>query len=179
MGFARLSFSNATHRQNALDEYMYRILILIVFFVISFLLLPLTHHVRTLSSSSVRTTRTGRERRNGGERDAARQRGGRRRGGRVHRPLPGGAPSCSRRCPLRAVQCPLFLAIDLSLYVRVFCLCVPALGVGLRSHSSMPRQRSPATGFPFAARRSACRPASSASALCARPAPSRARREPR
>jgi len=82
------------------------------------------------------------------------------------------------QCPLRAVRCPLFLVIDLSL-CSCFCLCVPALGVGLRSHSSMPRQRSPATGFPFAARRSACRPASSASALCARPAPSRARREPR
>jgi len=53
MGFASLPFSNATHCQNALDQYMYRILILI-FFVISFPLLPLTHlhQNRDLHSSS-------------------------------------------------------------------------------------------------------------------------------
>ena len=53
MVFVRLPFSNATHRQNALDQYMYRILILI-FFVISFPLLPLTHphQNRDLHSSS-------------------------------------------------------------------------------------------------------------------------------
>jgi len=43
MGFVHLPFSNTTNRQNALDQYMYRILILIFFFVISFPLLPLTH----------------------------------------------------------------------------------------------------------------------------------------
>ena len=89
----------------------------------------------------------------------------------VHRPAPGGA--------LSELSGALCFLLSISLSLRVFASCVPALGVGLRSHSSMPRQRSPATGFPFAARRDSCRPASSASALCARPAPSRARREPR
>ena len=54
MGFARLSFSNATHRQNALDQYRILILILIFFLVISFPLLPLTHPLqnRDFHSSS-------------------------------------------------------------------------------------------------------------------------------
>ena len=52
--------------------------------------------VRTLSCS-VRTTRTGRERRNGGERDAARQRGGRLRRGRLPWPAHRGRPDSPAR----------------------------------------------------------------------------------
>ena len=100
MGFARLPFSNTAHRQNALDQYMYRILILIFF---RYFLSPFTPHPSSSEPRSpsepcsVRTTRTGRERRNGGERDAARQRGGRRRRRRLPRPAHRGHPDSPAR----------------------------------------------------------------------------------
>ena len=40
MGFARLPFSNATHRQNALEQYMYCILILNFFSLFPFPFYP-------------------------------------------------------------------------------------------------------------------------------------------
>ena len=128
MGFARLPFSNATHRQNALDQYMYRILILNFFSLFSFPFYSSPIPFRT--EISIRTLFCSRL--------FARQRPGGREGTgeretppgsevvdgevvvftalsqAVHRPAPGGALS-----ELSGALC-FLLSISLSLSLHVF-----------------------------------------------------------